>query len=408
MWAIGIAAVVVRLAVAVVTGGLWSPELNEYDAIARNMLRGAGFSYSHIGVVYYSYAPPLYAWLSAGSYWLTGSIAPVMALQVLAGGVLASVAAGIAHRLFGGWIAGAVAGTLVVFHPGLVVYSATRAHPLTFDALFFALALLQAFRLVERPTTRRAVTFGLIVGVGTLSRATIVIFLPIVGLGLLFVTPRPLWAAAIRSVVVAGLCATAAVAPWTIRNSLLHGRFVFLLTTDSDDFWRGNNPYATGHSYIDAGRIVLSALPEAERRDLERQPNELAQREWFAARARAFIVENPGAFIRLTLSKFFYFWWFAPQTGVLYPRSWLRIYMAYYAGVVLLAAIGVWTLWHVRNQTKVLGILMGAFLIGLSGLQSLYYVEGRHRWAVESMILALSGGGMAALVERRRGRAAGS
>ena len=109
-------------------------------------------------------------------------------------------------------------------------------------------------------------------------------------------------------------------------------------------------------------------------------------------------------FVRLTLSKFFYFWWFAPQTGVLYPPFWLRLYQAYYSAAMLLAFVGLRRVVRVGAPSIHLACVIGAFLLGLSALQSLYYVEGRHRWAVEPMVLAFSGGGVAALLERRRTR----
>jgi len=398
--AVGATALLVRLVAAVATDGLWDPELNEYAALARNMLRGDGFTYSHHGVVYFSFAPPMHAWLTAGSYWLSGSIVPLMLLQLASGAALAVVVGMIASRLFGGWRAGAAAGLLVALHPGLVVYSATKAHPLAFDALFFSLALLQSYRLVEHTTIRRAVELGVIVGIGTLSRATIIIFLPIAGLWLLMVTPRSSWWQVVRSAVVAGLCASAIVAPWTIRNTLLHHQFVFLLTTDSDDFWRGNNPFATGHSYVDDTRIVLDLMPAEERLDLLRQPDELAQREWFSTHAWAFIRANPERFVSLTVTKFFYFWWFAPQTGVLYPAAWRLLYQVYYGGALICAFVGVRRLARDGGPPVAKALVLGAFLLSLSALQSLYYVEGRHRWAVEPMLLALSGGGIASLLKR--------
>jgi 4-amino-4-deoxy-L-arabinose transferase-like glycosyltransferase len=402
LWIVGALACLVRLAAAVATGGLWDPQLNEYDAMAKSMLAGHGFAVVHLDIVYHSYAAPLYTWISAAAYWLTGSIVPVMLLQIVAGSALAVVAAAIACRLFGGWIAGAAAGVLVAFHPGLVVYSATKAHPLTFDALFFALTLLLVFRLAERSTVRRALELGVTVGVGALSRGTIVIFMPIAALWLLAVATRQSRAVVIRNLVVVALCSAAIIAPWTVRCSLLHHRFVFLLTTDSEDFWEGNNPYATGHGYVDAGHSILTTLSPEEQRDLARQPNEVAQADWFATQSRAFIRADPMAFLRLNLLKLFHFWWFAPQNGVLYPKAWLLLYMIYYVVALLLAALGVWRITQRGPPATQLGWLIGLFLLALSGLQSLYYVEGRHRWAVESLLLALSGGGIAVLVECRR------
>lgn len=262
--------------------------------------------------------------------------------------------------------------------------------------------LIRQARLAERLTTARAAQLGVIVGLGALSRATIVIVLPIIALWLLLRAPRASRSRALACAVVAGLCAAAVIGPWSVRNSLLHGRFVFMVTTDSEVFWRGNNPHATGHSYIDAGRPVLYALSEGEMRDLQRQPDELAQARWFATRSREFIRANPGAFVRLTLVKFYSFWWFAPQTGTLYPRHWLQLYMAYYIAAVVLALLGARELVRGGGSGVARLVLISAFLLGVSALQSLYYVEGRHRWAIEPIVLALSGGGLAMLVNRYR------
>lgn len=50
-------AAVVRLTVAVATGGLWHPEVWEYESIARGILAGQGFTYVHTDVLYRSYCP---------------------------------------------------------------------------------------------------------------------------------------------------------------------------------------------------------------------------------------------------------------------------------------------------------------------------------------------------------------
>lgn len=389
-----------RLAAGIVTGGITHPELFEYDAMARNFLAGRGLTYTHLGIVYHSFAPPLNAWISVASYWFAGSTAPTMLLQIAAGGALAVVTAAIAARLFGGRLAPFAAGVLVALHPGLVVYSATKSHPLAFDALFFALALLLFYRLYEQPVIRRAIVLGLTVGLGTLSRSTMLVFLPIGAVWLLAVTPRRDSRSMIGLIVVAGLAAFVVIAPWSIRDSIVHQRSLFLISTTGEDFWDGNNRYATGHSYVDDQRTVIGSLSPAERADLTSQPDEIAQSQWFMNQAMAFIRENPARAVRLTFVKFFHFWWFAPQTGVLYPLSWRQCYMAYYVFVLLLAVAGVRSLARSGAPATRFALLLGAFLLGLSVLQSLYYVEARHRWAIEPMLLVISGGGVAALAER--------
>jgi len=399
-WLIALFGAVVRFIVGLATGGIRHPQLLEYDWIAQSMIAGRGFLFPHLDVNYYSFAAPLYSWISFAGYWLFGSIIPLMLIQMAAGAILATVASLIAERLYAGSIAGTAAGLLVALHPGLVIYSATKAHPLTFDALFFGLALLQALRIAGRPTLRRFIVFGLIVGLGTLSRGTIVIFLPIAGLWLLAITPKRNWPNAIRNLIVAGLCSAAIIAPWTIRNSVLHHQFVFLLTTDAEDFWRGNNPHATGGSYLDNGTLVIDTLSSQEQSEMRRQPNEIAQANWFARKSREFIRASPSSFVWLFLTKLYQFWWFAPQTGIEYPTAWRNLYLLYYVLVLFLALLGVWRTIRVGPPASHFAMLILVFLVALSILQSLYYVEGRHRWGIEPILLALSGVGFAALSKR--------
>ena len=395
------AAVLVRLIAALVLDGFRHPHLEEYDLIARNMLAGRGFTYPHHGITYFSYIAPLPAWLSAASYWLTGSLALHMALQILAGALLAVAAALLARRIFGGTAAMLAAGVLVAVHPGLIVYSASRAHSLPFDALLFTLAVLQAIRVAERPTHLRAATLGLVVGLGILSRATVLLALPVAAAWILLVRPTLPRRKALGAAALAGVCAAVVVAPWSVRNSQLHGRFVFLVTTDGEVFWRGNNPSATGTSHIDAERTVLSALSPVDVQELHRQRDEIAQSEWFRARALKFIREHPDAFVGLTLRKFLYFWWYASTTGLLYPPGWFQLYLAYYVTALLLAAVGSWSIAVAGGRPAQYALLIGLILVAVSSFQSLFYVEGRHRWAVEPMILVMSGGGVAALLARR-------
>ena len=396
-------ALTVRLVAAFALDGFQHPDTDESAVIARHMLEGRGFSYFYLGVVYLSYQAPLPAWLGAASYWLTGSLVLVMVLQILAGTLLAVISAVIAGRLFGGWIAPLAAGILVALHPGLVVYNAWKFHALSFDALFFSLALLQSFRLAERPTTSRGLQLGVILGLGLLSRPTILVFLPLTAAWLLLVTPVEARRAAARAVVVAGICMAAVITPWTIRNYLVQRQFVFMLTTDKELLWRGSNPYASGAGYTADGRTIFSTLPTDERQDLEQQPNELAQAQWFQTRAFRFIRNDPAAFARLFLRKFVIFWSYGSTTGLLYPRAWFFAYLAYYVVAVVLGAAGTWHVLLSDASAKSRMFLLGAFMVALSLLQSLYYVEGRHRWGVEPMLLAMSGGGVAALLSRRRG-----
>lgn len=403
-----------RLTAALVTDSFHHPQVYEYENLARAMLDGRGFTFRHLGITYHSYAPPLYAWLCAMIYSAGGTVVAVLVVQMLVSVGHVVLVQVLAERLFQRRGAGLIAGLLMALHPGLIIYASTKAHPLTFDALFFTLVLWQFWRLRDQPSFGRAAVTGAVIGLGVLSRATIGVLLPLGCLWLLATSARQDWPKLFARCVAVGVCAVAIVAPWTIRNTLIHRQFVPMVTVDSEVFWRGNNPAATGHSYIDSGRLVIDAMSAESRAELRQLPNEMEQSRWFRRRALEFIEADPGAFVRLTIRKLFYFWWFSPQTGVLYPRLWLYGYQGYYLLVLFLSGFG---LWSIARQSRRMcaqhgALLIVAFLVGLSGLQSFYYVEGRHRWAIEPLIIVLAGGSVAglsrAVTTRWRNRVAAS
>jgi 4-amino-4-deoxy-L-arabinose transferase-like glycosyltransferase len=394
-------ALAVRVCAAVYLDAFHHPQIYEYDQIARAMLAGKGFTHPYLGITYYSYAPPLYVWLCAAIYFMGGTVATVLVAQMVASALHVVIVAVLAEELFHRPMAGLAAGLLMAVHPGLIVYASGKLHPLTFDALFFTVVFWQFWRLRDHPSIGRAVLTGITVGVGAHSRATTVVFLPIGLAWLLWTSARERWGLFTGRWLIAAVCAGVILVPWAVRNSLIHHQFVWSVSVDNDVFWRGNNPNATGHSYVVGHQIVLDTLTPDERRDLYLQPNEMAQSRWFHDRAMAFIQANPGTFVALTAKKFFYFWWFSAQTGVEYAGGWLRAYKAYYVGVIALALVGLWRVLAGPDvEAGQRAVLLVGFLLSLSGLQSLYYVEGRHRWAIEPLVIVLSAGGVASFVAR--------
>lgn len=383
-----------RLLTAAATGAFHRPELFEYEAIARSLLAGEGFVYHAYGVPYASYLAPLYPMACAGLYALTGgSVAAVVLFQIALSAAHASLIATIADRLFK-HPAGVMSGLLMACHPGLIIYSSTKLHTLTLDAFCFTLVLWQFLRLGWARTIRRSVWAGLSLGLSLLSRATSAVFWPVGAIWLVATAPPRRRMMALRLAALVAVCAAVVIAPWLVRSALLQRQFVFIQSTNWELFWRGNNPRATGHSYIAPGQTVFDALPPEALAELTRLPTEDQQARWFREQALAFIRAHPWTFAWLTAKKFYHFWWFAPQTGLLYPPLWLWGYQAFYLVVLGLAVAGGCRLIGQGTiEQRHAAILIGAFLLILSLAQSFHYVEGRHRWGVEPLLLILSGAG---------------
>lgn len=398
---IAAAAFALRLAAAWATDAFQHPHLFEHEVIARALVAGQGFVYPFHGILYHSFDAPLYPWICALVYLLTGGSTSALLLVQMASGAATVVVVGRIGERIWNRTAGIVAAWLVACHPGLIIYASLKAHPLVFDVLAFAFLCWRCIRLYDTRTLSQSLWCGIALGVSMLQRQTAVIFLPAALIWLWWTAPKERRGAELRRAAVIALCAAVILAPWLIRGAVVHRRFVFIRTTFWEVVWRGNNPLATGHSYIDGTQTVFDSLPPADLAELHALPDELQQSDWFRNRALAFVRDQPGAALGLTLKKLHQFWWFAPQSGVLYPRGWLRAYQAWYAAALTFALLGLWQIaargtTDQRRIAAFLGLMMGA----LSFLQSLSYVEGRHRWQIEPLLLLFTAVGAVELVRR--------
>ena len=125
----------------------------------------------------------------------------------------------------------------------------------------------------------------------------------------------------------------------------------------------------------------VGAASEAQRIDLYRDA------------AYQFIAQHPLDAARLFVIKLRAFWWGSESTGELYPALWTPIYDAWYIAILVSAAVGVWSLWR-DERGRSIAVLILASLILVAVSQAVFYVEGRHRLAVEPLVLVLAGIGL--------------
>ena len=377
-----------RVAAFLVLDRVHHPDLWESEEIASNLLAGRGFVFQFLGTTYRSYMEPLYPALCAAVYALTGhSFLALGLVQAGLGTLLVALVFWCGRRL-GGDAPALGAAALAAVHPGLVVYT-TKFHPFILDSLL-VLAVLAACLLLstERPW-RSALLLGAALGLCALSRATILVCLPVIAWWVWRRLER-------RMATMAVVLATAAlvVAPWVARNHAVHHRFVLTRSGTALVFWLGNNPHAfTGSATTAGGGRVLELMPADERQRLLHL-DELGQQDLLRAEAGAYVRAQPLAFLRRWAVKFSYFWWQSPQAGQLYPAAWFRLYQAFYLVTMALvvAAIAV----HRRRPETWLVV---GFCLAIALVQSAYYVEGRHRLTIEPLLLLLGGQGLAGLLQ---------
>jgi hypothetical protein len=275
----------------------------QYQEIAVNLAEGRGFMLEEQPT---SWRPPLYPFLMAILYRVTGSTEPaiVRAFQSLVS--LATVVA--VHRLawlvFGMWAARAAA-LLVAFYPPLLFYN---THLLT-EPLFLFLSALVAVTFVEylmRPRLPLLLASGAALGLAALTRDVIWPTVAIMA-GLIWWSarlPRPRVIAHALALV---LVLAAVVAPWVVRNTRVQGTFTLISTNGGMVFLA--NHYE--HTPLDRPWRAHSLAPEQKVRYL--LPLELSEgiRQKLAVqRALRFIRQHPGLTVRNTLIRAANVWGF--------------------------------------------------------------------------------------------------
>jgi hypothetical protein len=170
---------------------------------------------------------------------------------------------------------------------------------------------------------------------------------------------------------------------------------VVLSTASGESFWRGNNPYSTGTSRAGTGEPILQAAPDEFRRRVHGLA-EIERDRVFTLEAWRFIGEHPGRALELFGKKLLAFWWFSPQSGQRYSPLYLNAYRLYYGLVLFLALVGLGRLLAAKSSAhaRVATAMVVSVLVTLSLAQSFFYVEGRHRWSVEPLLLVLTAVGL--------------
>lgn len=388
-------ALLARVAAAAVIPHALLARTFEYEDVARSLLSGNGFLAPYHGVPYLGLVHPLYPLICAAVYWVVGHPS-LLAMQVVQS--LAVIPAAWLSFQLGSDIAGRRAGLLaaagVALHPALLVFS-LRLHPLWFDAILFLAALWATYRMRRSPTPRRLVLLGVLFGVATLSRSTAAVFLGVACLWLAWQWKTPARQLLARVAIICGV-ALLVVAPWLIRNAVVFQRPIGFVSTDGQNLWIGNNPLATGGALTVDGRAIVDADPVIT--EATQGVSEMKQQDVYRQAALRYIAADPGMFVVNMARKFWIFLSWSDQTGAWYPPWFRAPYQAFYLVLLAAAVLGAYGLVRAGECGAVW--LCAAFFFSVGLVQSVFYVEGRHRWSVEGALVVLAASGIAFLLTR--------
>lgn len=274
----------------------------EYLALARSVARDEGFQYpadepSPGTAQQFGRAPGYPLFLAAIIVPAPVNHAPrrIQIAQACLGAAGIWLIAAIAGRAAGPRAAVTAAAIAAVYPPLIWMPSYVLS-----ETLYSTVALTAALALTPRSTIlgpRSSILGAILTGAAILIRPAMLFFVPLAALWFLWQRRA---AAAVLFVLITVLC----VAPWTIRNHRVYGRWIAVASEGGVTFWTGNHPLAPGDGDLAANvelkraeLVFRAAHPGLTPEQLE----PLYYRD-----ALAWIRSDPAAWLALMARKAFY------------------------------------------------------------------------------------------------------
>ncbi len=311
--------------------GIGLDDMFQYDMLARSLVAGNGFrwyaredlnqlapyvnfdlssvkEYDPVRGIPTSFRAPLYPTFLAIVYFFSGTgssrfFAARLAQAILLGAPLAPLTYWIAQRLFplssftlsskedrGRKLerAAQTSAWIVACYPMLLVYPLG----LGTENPFFLLLLTSFFFLlssIEKPATLYFLLSGLFLGLTALTRSVILLFAGLAILWVWFLLKQR------RGAILMTLAFALTVAPWIIRNSLLHHKLTGIETSMGYNLYLGYYPQGNGSFLFGPSLDLLPILDDAERDRIGTE------------KALQFIKAQPERFIPLAVNRLGFF-----------------------------------------------------------------------------------------------------
>lgn len=286
----------------------------EMGRIGRAIALGNGFSDpfdGHTGPT--AWEPPLYPYLIAGVFRLTGVYTSASAFILLtinsAFSALTCVPIFlIARKCFSEKVAVWTAWAWAIL-PSVMYWCTRWVWETSLAALLLALIFWLTLQMEELSGTLPWVGFGVLWGIAALVNTSLLAFLPAAGLWALF-RQRKRGGPASVGALLSAVFFFATIAPWLVRNYQVFGRPVFIRSNFGAELRLGNGPGANGTwmSYVHPSQNVVEF----------RRYQEMGEIAYVAERKREavqFISQDWGRFAWISIKRFIYYWGGLPRSS---------------------------------------------------------------------------------------------
>ena len=286
-----------------------------------------------------AYYPPLYPLVIASGILIYDGYQPIVFFQSLIGTGTVLCIFLIAKEWFGPKVA-LLASLMASIYPYYVWHDTSLQDTCLFVFLT-TLSVLIISRSYSNLSISSAAWAGIILGVATLAKVTLIPFVIIYCISVMFLSNSTIWGRLLHSsVLLTGFLVV--VAPWLVRNNILIGAPVFT-SIAGRQLWVGNNHYTfNNYPEMSIDYDEIDAWEAMSQEDLASvtllQGDELAQQNWFQKRGIEYILNHPEVTVGRAWAKVVtaFSWKFSPYKS----RLLQTVYFISYFPVSVLGIVG--------------------------------------------------------------------
>jgi len=286
----------------------------EMGRIGRAIATGQGFAdpfEGHTGPT--AWEPPLYPYLIAGVFKLTGVYTRASALILLSLNRVFSALTCIpvfliARRCFSEKVAVWTA-WLWALLPSVMYWCTRWVWETSLAALLLAVLFRLTLQLEDARGVKPWIAYGILWGIAALTNTSLLAFLPASGLWAWY-RRRKQHVPSIAGVALASLFFAATITPWLVRNYETLGKFIFIRSNFGAELRLGNGPSADG--------MWMQWLHPSQNVVELRRYQQLGELEYVATRkheAMDFIRKSYPRFAWLSVKRFIYYWGGLPRSS---------------------------------------------------------------------------------------------
>jgi hypothetical protein len=270
--------------------------------------------------------------------------------------------------------------TLLV-HPAITYYTIKNIHPFALDLFLSVMSLYMMFKYIEKPNSRNLILYSLILGIAVLDRNTLICTaFPFA----ILIFKNESLKRAFKILIICFIIASLPTALWMLRNYNLTKTFS-LNSSFYKNLFIGTIEESEGTAYLPNGQNYYSVFSKKEFSDYQKMTAQ-EQINFYKNKYSEKLRNKPLSVVKMFFVKLKNFWLFRKNVGAEYSNR-IKIFIPLYKIrcliilFFLLVAIIV-----LKNKTW----LLLSYPVLLSLMQSVFYVETRHRMLIEPFLISLA------------------